>query len=383
MTLKGSLLIRGGTVVDPARDFVGRGDVLICGNTCMEVAAGETADAEEIVEADGCLVMPGLIDNHTHCFYGGSELGFLPDPSLLPMGVTAAVDQGSAGIANCDSFMQTVVNHSQVRVFCNLHVSPTGLVTERYSENVDPQYYGLERLRELFRQYAGRIVGLKVRQGQEMVGEFGLAPLKAAVQLAGELGCRVTVHTANPPGDVAELVALLRPGDVFCHCFHGRGSTILDENGKVRQEVRAARENGVLFDTADARIHHSYPVIKAALADGFFPDIISTDLTRASLFGNMVFGLPAVMSKYLSLGLPLPEVVRACTAAPAELLGLSGKLGTLATGAFADVAIFQLTDTPFRYTNRMGETFCGNQLLVPKMTILNGKIMFRQIDFPF
>jgi len=378
---RGSLLIRGGTVIDPASDFWGKRDVYICGNTFADPADGEKADAEEIIEADGCLVMPGLIDNHTHCFYGGSELGFIPDPSLLPMGVTAAVDQGSAGIANCDSFMQMVVNHSQVRVFCNLHVSPTGLITERYPENVDPQNYSLERLKELFQQYAGRIVGLKVRQGQEMVGEFGLAPLRAAVNLAGELGCRVTVHTANPPCDVAELLSLLRPGDVFCHCYHGRGSTILDQQGKVRKEVRKARENGVLFDTADARIHHSYPVIQAALADGFFPDIISTDVTRASLFGDMVFGLPAIMTKYLSLGLSLPNVVKACTAAPAELIGMSGKLGTLAPGAFADVAIFQLTNTPFLFKNRLGETFLGDQLLIPKMTILNGKIMFRQIDF--
>ena len=319
--------------------------------------------------------------NHTHCFYGGTELGIVPDPSLLPLGVTTAVDQGSSGIATCDSFMQTVVNHSQVRVFCNIHVSPTGLITERYSENVDPKNYDLGRLKELFQQYAGRIVGLKVRQGQEMVGDFGLEPLKETVKIAAALGCRVTVHTANPPGDIAELVSILRPGDVFCHCYHGRGSTILDQNGKVRQEIRQARRDGVIFDTADARIHHSFPVIQAALADGFLPDVISTDVTRSSLFGNMVFGLPAVMSKYLSLGIPLENVVRACTATPAGLIGMSGKLGTLAPGAFADIAIFELTDKAFLFKNRLEETFCGNQLMIPKMTILNGKMMFRQIDF--
>jgi len=137
----------------------------------------------------------------------------------------------------------------------------------------------------------------------------------------------------------------------------------------------------VIFDTADARVHHSFPIIRAALAEGFCPDVISTDLTRASLFGNMVFGLPAVMSKYLSLGLGLPEVVKACTATPAGLIGMGGKLGTLAPGALADVAIFELSDKSFFYRNRLGETFRGNKLLIPKMTVLNGKIMFRQIDF--
>ena len=381
MTVKGSLLIRGGMVVDPARNIYGAGDVLIQGNRLVELAAGEKAEADEVVDAAGCVVTPGLIDNHVHCYSGGTELGFVPDPSLLPLGVTAAVDQGSTGIANCDSFMQTMAAHSQVRLFCTIHVSPTGIITERYSENVDPQNYSLERLKELFQQYPGRVVGLKVREGREIVGQFGLAPLKAATKLGDALGCRVTVHSADPPGDMGDLLSLLRPGDICCHCYHGKGSTILGEDGKVRPEAHKARKNGVIFDTADARVHHSFPIIRAALAEGFCPDVISTDLTRASLFGNMVFGLPAVMSKYLSLGLGLPEVVKACTATPAGLIGMGGKLGTLAPGALADVAIFELSDKPFFYRNRLGETLRGNKLLLPKMTILNGKIMFRQIDF--
>jgi dihydroorotase len=381
MAKTGNLLFRGGTVIDPARNIHGQRDVLIRGNSFVDIMPGEDVEAEETVDATGSLVMPGLIDNHLHCFYGGTELGLVPDPSLLPMGITCAVDQGSSGIANCDSFMQTVVNGSQMRIFCTVNVSPTGIITERYPENLDPKNYSLERLRELFQRYPERLVGLKVRQGREMVGELGLSPLKAAVELGNELGCRVTVHAADAPGDVADLVSILRAGDVLCHCYHGKGSTIIDRNAKVRSEVRAARANGVIFDTADARIHHSYPVIEAALADGFFPDVISTDLTRASLFGNMVFGLPAVMSKYLSLGLSLPQVVKACTATPAGLIGMAGKLGTLAAGAFADVAIFRLTEKAFLFKNRMGESFRGSKLLIPQMTILNGKIMFRQIDF--
>jgi len=368
-------------VVDPARNIFGTGDVLIQGTTFVDIAPGDEVEADDSIEAKGCLVMPGLIDNHVHCFSGGTELGFVPDPSLLPLGITAAVDQGSSGIANCDSFFQNIVNHSQVRLFCALHVSPTGIITERYAENVDPQHYSLGRLKELFEQYPGRVVGLKVREGREMVGDFGLVPLKAATKMADTLGCRVICHSADPPADMVELLSVLRPGDICCHCYHGRGSNILDGKGKVRPEVWQARKRGVIFDTADARVHHSYPVLKAALADGFYPDVISTDVTRTSLFGNMVFGLPVVMSKYLSLGLGVPEVVKACTATPASLLGMSSKMGTLAPGAYADVAIFELTDKAFPYRNKCGETFVGNKLLIPKMTILNGKIMFRQIDF--
>jgi predicted amidohydrolase len=127
--------------------------------------------------------------------------------------------------------------------------------------------------------------------------------------------------------------------------------------------------------------NHSYPVIKAAIADDFLPDIISSDLTATSAFGDMVFGLPVVMSKYLALGLPLEETVRGCTAAPAAALGMAGKIGTLAPGAIADVAILRQRDKERRLHNRIGETMVVPKLLVPVLTILDGKVAFRQVDF--
>ena len=378
---QGDLLIHGGTVIDPANNFMGKSDVLICGNKIAEVEPGEIIKAQETIEADGYLVTPGLIDNHTHIFYDGTESGLVPDLSLLPMGVTTVVDAGSTGVANCEAFMHMIVNNSQMRIFCNLLVSPTGQPTERYPENIDPQYYDRSRMKRLFHKYSGCINGLKIRLGQEVVRNLGLEPLRATIKLAKELECRVTVHTANPPGDITEIASMLRSGDVFCHCYHGKGSTIIAADGRVKSLIWEARKRGVVFDTADARVNHSYPVIQAALKDGFAPDVISTDLTQASLFGNMVFGLPVVMSKYLGLGLSLEDVVKACTAAPAELLGMKGKLGTLSAGAMADVAIFELTNKTFLLKNRLNETFATNQLLIPKLTIANGKVVFRQVDF--
>jgi dihydroorotase len=273
---QGDLLIRGGTVVDPMMGLFGQGDIMICGSTIQAIEPGQSIDAKEVIHADGYLVTPGLIDYHTHIFFRGTESGFAADLSLLPMGVTTAVDQGSAGSANADIFMQGIANNSLMRIFCTLNVSPAGQVTEHYTENLDPRNYDLGRLRELFGRYADRIVGLKLRHGQEVVREFGMEPLKATLNLADALNCRVVVHSANPPGTVAGLTALLRAGDVCCHCYHGRGDTIIGQNGKVRPEIWEARERGVLFDTADGRTNHSYTVIQSALASGFAPDIIST-----------------------------------------------------------------------------------------------------------
>lgn len=374
------LAIAGGTVVDPARGICGPGDVLIDGPEVVAAPAGEPVSAEQVIDATGCLVMPGLIDHHAHVFQGGTALSVTPD-LLLPMGVTTVVDAGTTGADACEAFVRSVVNTSRIRVLCQLNVSSEGQVNTTRPECLDPRHFAPERIARLFASYPGIIKGLKIRCGAEVVGEFGLEPLTAALKIADALRTPLTVHTTNPPCDVDELAVHLRPGDVFCHCYQGRGDTIIAADGRVKPAVRQARGRGVLFDTADARINHSYAVICSALADGFAPDIISTDVTSASLFGHMVFGLPMVMSRYLEHGLPLVDVVAACTSAPAKALGLEGRIGTLAPGACADVAIFALRDRAVRVCNSDGDDMVVTRLLVPQMTILGGDMVFRQVEF--
>jgi predicted amidohydrolase len=345
------------------------------------LAPGDVVETAKIIDANGCLVLPGLIDYHAHVFHGGTEIGIHADSALLPQGVTTAVDQGSAGVGNGDSFFHSIVNQSQIRIFSHLHVSPVGLTCTRCPEPVDPQCFDLERVRSLFEKYPGRLLGLKLRQSKNVVGDLGLKPLAATVQMADAIGCRVVVHTTDPPGEMPDLAAMLRPGDVFTHVYHGTGNTILDSQKKVHRGIQEARKRGVLFDTADGRIHYAFSTAKAALADGFEPDIISSDVTRASLFERSVFGLPFIMSKYLNLGVPLPTVVKACTVTPAALVGMQGKLGTLAPGAYADIAIFQLRDMSLELRDSFGEVLTYSKVLVPKMTILNGKVVYRDIEF--
>lgn len=378
---RGDLLLRGGTIVDPFRDIVGQGDVLIRDGEVVASPAGEAATADKTVDVSGCLVLPGLVDYHTHLFYGGTHIGIAPDPALLPQGVTTAVDQGSAGVGNVDGLFVTVANTSQVRVFAYLHVSPAGLATLPFSmEQVNPATFNLAAARRLFEKYGRRLLGFKVRQSADIVGEWGLEPLKAAIRMAEAVSRPVVVHTTNPPGDIDDLVSLLRPGDVFTHMYQGRGSTIIGEDGKVRRAVREARARGVVFDCADGRFHYALKVAKAAIDDGFEPDVISTDLTRGNLYDESVFGLPAVMSKYLALGVSLSNVVRACTVSPAHLLGMEGKIGTLAPGAFADVAVFRLRELPLEFRDVSGEVLTCNQVFIPQMTVLGGRVVYRSLE---
>jgi dihydroorotase len=379
--MKCDLWIRGGMLVDPARDVHRAGDVFVRRQRIVAPEAAEPPEAEQVVDATGCLVLPGLIDFHAHLYAGGTEIGIEPDVSLLPQGVTTAVDAGSAGVANYAQFSTSVISRSLVRILSYLNVSPAGLVTSRYHEDVNPKHFDLETTAALFERYRGELLGLKVRQSREIVGELGLEPLRKTVRMAESLGCRIVVHTTNPPGSSTDIADLLRTGDIFCHVFHGTGNTILGSDGAVLPGIRRARERGVLFDAANGRNHFVFTVARAALQQSFLPDVISSDLTARTLYRPPVFSLPHVMSKYLNLGAPFMDVVAACTARPARILGMEGEIGTLVPGACADIAVFRQVDRFVEFVDTQGEKLAGRVLLVPQMTVRAGRVVFRQQDF--
>jgi predicted amidohydrolase len=185
------------------------------------------------------------------------------------------------------------------------------------------------------------------------------------------------VHCTNPPVPLGEILGLLRPGDIVSHFLHGRGHGILDEHGQVRREVRQARERGVVFDVAHGRMHVKFPVARAAIAQGFYPDTISSDLTSGGAAG-CVKDLPTTMAKFLNLGVPLPEVVRAVTANPATAIGRAGQLGTLRPGAVADVAVFALETGAFDFEDAHGEHMTGRQRFTPVLTLRAGEVWWRR-----
>jgi dihydroorotase len=375
------LWIRGGHIIDPAQNISQVGDVLTRGGRIVTVPAGERPVAEQVIDAAGCLVLPGLIDFHAHLYPGGTEIGIPPDSGLLPLGVTTAVDAGSAGAGNYDLFSQSVIARSLVRIKSYLNVASTGLVTARYPENLNPQHFDAEKIAVLLERYRGEVFGLKVRQGRDIVGTLGLEPLKVTVRMAEQLGCAVVVHTTDPPGSPSEIADLLRPGDIFCHVFHGTGNTIIGPDGGVLPGILGARKRGVLFDAANGRNHFVFAVAEAAIRQSFLPDVISTDLTVGTLFRRPVVGLPHLMSKYLAMGVPLVKVVAACTSTPAGLLGMPNEIGTLAPGACADIAVVRQEKRQVEFWDTNGERRAGQALLMPQMTVRAGRVVFRQLDF--
>jgi predicted amidohydrolase len=376
--------VKGGHVVDPATGESAVRDLWIVNGRMAEPRQDNGLSVNDLTEIDaaGCYVFPGLIDFHLHMFRGGTEIGLQPDSALLPQGVTMAVDQGSSGVANCDAFYAGILAKTAIRAFAFLHVCPAGLVTRRYLENIDPANFDPIAIREVFDRYPGVFLGLKVRQSVEIAGNFGLKPLERTLCIADDLGVPVVVHTTDPAGKIEDLASMLRPGDVFSHVYHGRGETILDAAGRIRPAVLQARERGVFFDTADGRVHYGLKQTSLALAREFLPDTISTDLTSISVFSPPVFGLPFIMSKYLALGMSLEDVARSTTHAPAKILGLdTAKHGTLQPGAYADISLFKLKDSNVVLTDKAGESVVLPRILSPQMTLRNGKIVYRNMEF--
>lgn len=376
------LMITNGHVIDPQNGIDEVKTVAVKNNKIVSYDDSEAPKAKIIVDAKDKYVFPGLIDAHAHMFVDGTDIGFNPDTVYLPTGVTSAIDF-SPGVSNFALFKRAVIDQSIVRIKCFLQVCSAGLVTTSYHECLNPKYFNKDKMAQLLDSYADTITGLKIRLSEDLVDGLGIAPLLETIKIAEELGCPVQVHCTNLPVPSAEVLGVLRKGDIFQHVYQGVQNTILDEHGKVYDSVWDARERGIIFDSAEGRKHGDFDVMQKSLAQGFVADICSTDLVKASVFRRPIFSLPNLMSRYVAMGIPLTDVVRMTTETPAKLMGLTDKIGCLSPGAYADIAIFNAVDCPQTYRDWKGSQFESTYLLKPEMTIKNGQIYYCAPDFIF
>ncbi|WP_300763935.1 amidohydrolase family protein [uncultured Oscillibacter sp.] len=375
-------VIRNGRVIDPAAGVDEAADVYICGNRIAEPPAGPAGEAKTVIDASGCLVLPGLIDFHTHLGYQLSDFGLNPDLYTLPNGITAAVDAGSGGTANFEGMYQNVFSKAMITIRCFLNVAATGIITERYTENLEPERFDEKKMELLFDRYQDVLLGFKVRVGRNTSGDLRLRPLERAVELAERFHCRVCLHATNLEDGYDEIFRMMRKGDIVCHIFQGdNGHTILNSRGDVSDVVYAAREKGILLDCACGRVNYSNRVMRASFAEGFWPDIVSTDIIGFSIYGPKIHSLLSVMSQYYGMGMPLPDLIRAVTTIPAEVMGLRGEAGTLRPGAKADVFVAEIQKNRLDITDKFGETVSLDETIVPMLTFKEGRLAYRNILF--
>jgi len=371
------LVLQGGHLVDPASGIDGRRDVAFSSGHVAAVDAAIPADAaRQAVDVGGAYVVPGLIDLHAHAFIAGHDLGIQTDAICASTGVTTLCDAGSTGAANLAGLREYVIARAETRVLAFLHIAAIGLTHLGIGEHCLLDYSDPDLAAGVAREHRDVVLGIKVREQVEVVAAHGLEPLRRGIRAAEAAGLPVIVHVNNPPVEYGEVLALLRPGDIVSHFFHGRGSGILDGDGRIKATVHEARRRGVVFDVAHGRNHVSFPVVRRAFEQGFYPDTISSDLTRPGAAG-IVKDLPTTLSKFLSLGMPLPEVVRAATASPAKAIGRSGELGSLRVGAAGDAAVFAVEEGRFTYQDADGHSMEGAKRWAPRLTVRAGRVWWR------
>lgn len=372
------LLVKNGHVIDPYNNINGIKDIAIYNGRIVKYEEGE--EARHTVNAEGKLVFPGLIDSHAHMFTDGTDIGIMPDVAYLPTGVTAAID-ATAGCSTYNMFRQSVIARSKVTIKSFLQVCSAGLTTTSYHENINPKYFNPEKIARIYQENKDNILGLKIRQSEELAEGLGIEPLRETVRIAESIGCPVEVHCTNIPVSTEEVLNTLRPGDIFEHVYQGVKNSIIDENGKLYPCVQKARKRGIIFDTAEGRKHGDYDVMLKAKEQGFIADMCSTDLVTGSLFRRPIFSLPNLMSRYICMGIPMEQVVQMSTANPAKLMKMEGEIGCLSDGARADVAIFDWIDCHQTYRDWKGTEFKADKVLKPEMTIKGGQLMYVAPDF--
>lgn len=379
------ILIKNAHIIDSSRNMDEYGNILIRGTKIIPYSEADVPEDCQIIDAGGNLVLPGLIDFHTHIAYGLGDTGIHADLMAIPNGITAAVDAGSAGSAAFEGFVRYVIPGNEITVKAFLNIAPIGVTTERHAERTEPDLYDINRIHALFeRYYPHCLLGLKIRMGKDFTGGQGLAPLIAAKRMARELGCPLCVHLTDSEFPVGKALELLDKNDILCHCYQGQGAySILDQDDKVLPAVREARARGVIFDMAAGRINYNLKIMRSAIEEGFFPDIISTDAVATSVYQHKLFGLLYVMSYALDAGIPLMEVIRGCTSTPAVHMGLEGKIGTLRPGADADIAILKLEEHPVIFKDQYGNQIQGNHLFLPLATLKAGRVVYKRMEFEF
>jgi len=371
---QGDLLITGGTLIDPASGTHARRDLAIADGQIVAVEPNlRASSAAEVVDAQGLLVVPGLVDLHVHVYWGVADLSVEADPTCLGRGVTTVVDAGSAGANTFPGFRRSVAEASRGRVLAYLNISAMGQIDPFLGELHDLRFADPERAAAVALANPDLIVGFKVRVSEMLAGPNGLAGLDRALEAGRATDLPVMVHIGGTAFDIEEVLDRLRAGDVVTHAYTGwRPGGIVTDDGRVVAAAREARSRGVLFDVGHGAGSFTWPIAEAALADGFRPDTISSDLHRFNI-ASPVHDLATTLSKFLLLGLSVDEVIAMATTAPAAALGRGAELGTLAVGAEADITVLRLEEGRFELTDSAGATREARQRLAPAAVIRAGR----------
>jgi dihydroorotase len=371
------LLLKGGTIIDPAQSVRAALDVAVEDGKIARVAAAiDPREAQRVLDVTGKTVTPGLIDLHTHVFDGVSANGVHPDLAGVRAGVTTVVDAGSAGCATFSAFPRHILPTCETEVIPFLHICQTGLATN--PDIIAANSINLEATLRVAAEHKGLVRGIKARMVSPALEILGMEMPRLAKRAARESGVPLMVHIGDTEkrydsAVIRQLLPLLDAGDIVTHLFTANPGGVLDANGKLVPEARELGDSGIWLDTAHGRLNFGFDVARRVLDQGLVPHCISTDLTIPGRAGT-VHSLVEMMGRFLGLGFDLEQVIAMCTMNPARAIGEQDRLGSLAEGRQADVSVLEVREGEWVVYDTLRESLRVKESVVPVLTIKRGRV---------
>ncbi|MBV9398024.1 MAG: amidohydrolase family protein [Bryobacterales bacterium] len=359
------LIVKGGRVIDPSRKFDAIADVAIAQGRIAAVEANIAGDAAETIDAKGKLVVPGLIDIHTHA------ARVKDGPAMcLADGVTGLIDAGSQG---ADHISDTIAIAKSAPQICRvlINIGRAGILAE--GDTMDINRADVGAARAAIAANREMIAGIKARLSRDVAGPNDYEVLRRAQEVASAFKIPVMIHMGQTVSPLSKLFPLLKSGDIVTHMFAPPPNSIIDDSGHILPEVLAGRRRGVRFDLGNGRTGHlRWDIAEQVLKAGFLPDTFSTDWTPEARTAQVI-DFPNVMSKFLMLGMPMDQVIACATVNAARDFPVFRNHGTLKIGAPADIAVLELREGSFEFVDNYENKRMGRERLFPYATVLGGK----------
>ncbi len=366
------LVLKGGTVMDPAQGLNGPADVAVAGGKVA--AVGPDLKGNEVIDVTGKIVTPGLIDLHTHVFTG--TVGRVSaDKVGVEKAVTTVVDAGSVGALTFLGFKELVVDRCKTRVFEFLNIAHQGIINKPEADSWEK--LNVESVMKAEKAFPGIIKGVKCRASATGVGNIGIEAVKIAKTAAKYIGKPLMVHIGHAPPVIEDTLSVMKKGDIVTHAFHGKPGGLFEPDGTPLPETMAAIERGVRFDIGHGSGSLGFNAVRWAQKAGIDFFSLSTDVHSQNVNGP-VFDLIWTVSKFMALGYDLYDLVAKTTIRPAEALGEESRLGSLKPGMLADVSVFEMVDGDYTFTDSYGATIKGTKALQPVLALRDGRIAMKR-----
>lgn len=381
---KYSIVIKGGHVIDPKNNIDGLMDIAVNDGKIVELAKFiDPKLGAQVVNAKGLYVTPGLIDIHSHNYWGTQlTQQYMNGPSALPPdgftfrnGVTTVVDAGSPGWQTFDDYKKQTIDRSQTRVLVFLNIVGQGMRGGRFES--DTANMNSISAAEVALANKNDIVGFKVAH----YSRPDWIPVDRAVEagrLAGNIPVMVDFGSATPNLSIEELfMKHFRPGDIFTHCFGqltGREFIVDTLTKKIKPFVWEAQKRGIVFDVGYGGISFAYTQAIPAIKQGFYPNTISTDIHTGS-YNAAMKDMLTTMSKFMAMGMDFKSVIKATTWNPAKSIKRE-ELGNLSIGSDADIAIINIRQGKFGLFDYTGRKLETARKLECEMTVRAGRIVY-------